>query len=95
MRGNFGGGSDIRKPGLRRQQEAALFELHGRHLAGVWRETYVVNAVLTIYLNFFVLIVPALKALALFVVLGVFAWKWFRPAAEQTGRGWRAGRGLL
>ncbi len=87
---------------------AALFALYGRHLTGVWRGAYVVNAVLALYLNFFVLIVqlflkvPALKTLAptqkeppfaiaqgaalgIFVVLGVFAWKRFRPAAVQTG----------
>ncbi len=40
------------------------------HLAGAWRKTYVVTAVLALYLNVFVLIVqlfmkvPALKALA-------------------------------
>ncbi|HTJ79253.1 MAG TPA: hypothetical protein VL357_09670 [Rariglobus sp.] len=82
----------------------AVLALYGRHLAGAWRGTYVVNAVLALYLNVFVLIVqlflkvPALKALAptqkeppfaiaqgaallLFVVLGVLAWKRFRPAA--------------
>ncbi|MFA6287826.1 MAG: hypothetical protein WC661_10625 [Opitutaceae bacterium] len=85
----------------------ALFALYGRRLAGVWRGAYVVNAVLALYLNFFVLIVqlflkvPALKALAptqkeppfaiaqgaalgLFFVLGVLAWKRFRPAAAQA-----------
>lgn len=40
------------------------------HLAGVWRATYVISAMLALYFNFFVLIVlsfekvPALKALA-------------------------------
>ena len=86
----------------------ALFALYGRHLAGVWRGTYVVNAVLALYLNFFVLIVqlflkvPALKelaptqkeppfaiaqgaALGLFTVLGVLAWKRFRPVTAQAG----------
>ena len=86
----------------------ALFALYGRRLAGAWRGTYVINAVLALYLNFFVLIVqlflrvPALKTLAptqkeppfaiaqgaalgMFVVLGVLAWKRFRPAAVQTG----------
>jgi len=42
----------------------------GRHLAGAWRRTYAITAVLALYLNVFVLIaqlfmkVPALKALA-------------------------------
>ncbi len=40
------------------------------HLEGTWRSTYVITAVLSLYFNFFVLIVqsfekvPALKALA-------------------------------
>jgi uncharacterized membrane protein SirB2 len=48
----------------------AIFARYGRGLAGAWRRTYVVNAVISLYLNFFVLIaqlfmkVPALKALA-------------------------------
>jgi hypothetical protein len=48
----------------------ALFALYGRHLAGPWRRTYAITAVLALYLNFFVLIVqlfrkvPALKVLA-------------------------------
>lgn len=48
----------------------AIFALYGRGLAGAWRRTYVVSAVLSLYLNVFVLIaqlfmkVPALKALA-------------------------------
>jgi hypothetical protein len=47
-----------------------LYALYFRHLAGAWRLTYVVGAVLSLYLNFFVLIVqafqkvPALKTLA-------------------------------
>jgi hypothetical protein len=48
----------------------AIFALYGRSLAGAWRKTYVVSALLAFYLNVFVLIaqlfmkVPALKALA-------------------------------
>lgn len=48
----------------------ALFALNGRQLAGGWRSTYVVSAMIALYLNVFVLIfqlfdkVPALKALA-------------------------------
>ncbi len=48
----------------------AIFALYRRQLAGGWRRTYVITAVLALYLNFFVLIVqlfekvPALKALA-------------------------------
>jgi len=46
------------------------FALYARGLAGAWRGTYVVGAVLALYFNFFVLIaqafrkVPALKAIA-------------------------------
>jgi hypothetical protein len=48
----------------------AIFAFYGRGLAGAWRRTYVVSAVISLYLNVFVLIaqlfmkVPALKALA-------------------------------
>jgi hypothetical protein len=47
----------------------AIFALYGRGLAGAWRRTYVVSAVIALYLNVFVLIaqlfmkVPALKVL--------------------------------
>lgn len=47
-----------------------LFALYGKKLAGGWRTTYVITAVLALYLNFFVLIVqmfekvPPLHALA-------------------------------
>jgi len=47
----------------------ALFALYGRHLAGRWRNVYVVTAVAALYLNVFVLViqsfikVPALHAL--------------------------------
>jgi hypothetical protein len=47
-----------------------VYALYMKHLAGAWRSTYAVTAVLALYLNFFVLIaqmfmkVPALKALA-------------------------------
>jgi hypothetical protein len=49
---------------------ATLFARYRRHLAGTWRWIYAVSAVLSLYLNFFVLIaqafakVPALKAMA-------------------------------
>jgi hypothetical protein len=48
----------------------AIFALYGRSLAGAWRRTYVVSAVMALYLNVFVLIVQlfekvhALRALA-------------------------------
>ncbi|MEY2605314.1 MAG: hypothetical protein QOH31_3130 [Verrucomicrobiota bacterium] len=48
----------------------AIFARYGRHLAGAWRRTYVISAVLALYFNVFVLIaqtfqkVPALKAIA-------------------------------
>ena len=48
----------------------ALIALYGGHLAGGWRGTWVITAILAQYLNFFVLIVqsfekvPALHALA-------------------------------
>ena len=48
----------------------AIFARYGRHLAGAWRRTYVVTAMIALYLNVFVLIVqlfqkvPALKAMA-------------------------------
>lgn len=48
----------------------AIFALYGRSLAGRWRATYVITAVMAQYLNVFVLVfqlfvkVPALRALA-------------------------------
>jgi hypothetical protein len=48
----------------------ATFALYGRQLSGVWRPIYTVTAMLSLYLNVFVLIVqaflkiPPLKALA-------------------------------
>ena len=48
----------------------AIFARYARHLAGSWRKTYVITAVLALYLNCFVLVVqlfekiPALHALA-------------------------------
>jgi len=48
----------------------AVYARYGRHLAGAWRKTYVIGAVIALYLNVFVgivqafLKVPALKALA-------------------------------
>jgi hypothetical protein len=48
----------------------AIYGLYGRHLAGVWRKTYAINAMIALYLNVFVLVaqlfdkVPALKVLA-------------------------------
>jgi hypothetical protein len=48
----------------------AVFALYGRRLAGIWRGIYVVTAMLSLYLNVFVLViqsflkVPTLHALA-------------------------------
>jgi hypothetical protein len=48
----------------------AILARYGCHLAGAWRRTYVISAVLALYFNVFVLIaqtfqkVPALKAIA-------------------------------
>ncbi|HEV2155783.1 hypothetical protein [Bradyrhizobium sp.] len=48
----------------------ASFALYGKHLSGYWRTIYVVTALISLYLNVFVLViqtflkVPALKALA-------------------------------
>jgi hypothetical protein len=48
----------------------ALFALYAKHLAGGWRRTYVLTAIIALYLNVFVLVaqlfdkVPALKELA-------------------------------
>jgi hypothetical protein len=48
----------------------AAIALYGGHLSGAWRGTYVIDAALSLYFNFFVLIaqlfnkVPALKAIA-------------------------------
>jgi hypothetical protein len=81
----------------------AILARYVRRLAGAWRRTYVITAVIALYFNLFVLIaqafmkVPALKAmaptqseppfvaaqlvaLALFVVLGIFAASRFRNA---------------
>jgi len=35
----------------------AIFARYGRHLAGLWRRTYAITAVIALYLNVFVLIV--------------------------------------
>jgi Na+/H+ antiporter NhaC len=48
----------------------ALIALYAKHLSGAWRRTYVITAVIALYLNVFVLVaqlflkVPVLKALA-------------------------------
>ena len=48
----------------------AIFARYSRHLAGGWRRTYVISAVIALFLNVFVLVVqlfekvPALKAMA-------------------------------
>jgi hypothetical protein len=48
----------------------AIFARYARNLAGAWRKTYVISAVLALYLNVFVFVVqaflkiPALKAIA-------------------------------
>jgi hypothetical protein len=47
-----------------------IYALYGKHLAGAWRKTYAITAMIALYPNVFVLIaqlfmkVPALKALA-------------------------------
>ena len=49
---------------------AAIYALYLRRLSGVWRKVYVINALIALYLNFFVLVAqlfqktPALKELA-------------------------------
>ena len=49
---------------------AAIYALYLRRLSGVWSKVYVINALIAIYLNFFVLVAqlfqktPALKELA-------------------------------
>jgi hypothetical protein len=49
----------------------ALFARYGRNMAGAWRRAYVITAMISLYLNVFVLVaqlfmkVPALKSLAL------------------------------
>jgi len=42
----------------------ALFALYGKHLAGAWRATYVVTAVISLYLNVFVLLVQSFLKVA-------------------------------
>jgi hypothetical protein len=48
----------------------AILARYGRHLAGIWRSTYVVASMIALYLNVFVLVVqlfqkvPALKTMA-------------------------------
>jgi len=48
----------------------ATFALYAKHLSGLWRPVYAITAVLSLYLNVFVLLVqsfmkiPSLKALA-------------------------------
>lgn len=48
----------------------AIYALYGRHLAGGWRRTYAIMAMIALYLNVFVLVaqlfdkVPSLRALA-------------------------------
>lgn len=48
----------------------ALYALYGQHLRGAWRRVYLINALIALYLNSFVLVaqffqkIPALKALA-------------------------------
>jgi hypothetical protein len=76
----------------------AILARYALHLAGVWRRFYVVNVVIALYLNVFVLIVqlflkvPSLKEmaptqlvfLALFVVLALAAASRFRDAQLRT-----------
>ncbi len=89
----------------------AIAARYALHMAGTWRATYVVSAVLSLYLNVFVLVaqifmkVPAAHALAptqkeppflvaelvvmaIFVVLGFFALKKFRPDQVATTPAW-------
>ncbi len=89
----------------------AIIARYARHMAGAWRSIYVVNAILALYLNVFVLVaqifmkVPAAHALAptqkeppfliaqlvvmaIFIVLGVFAVKKFRPDQAATTAAW-------
>lgn len=46
----------------------AIYARYAHHLAGIWRQTYVITAAIALYLNFLVLIVqsfqkvPVLKA---------------------------------
>lgn len=48
----------------------AIYAIYGRHLAGGWRRTYAIMAMIALYLNVFVLVaqlfdkVPSLRALA-------------------------------
>jgi hypothetical protein len=42
----------------------ALFALYGKHLAGTWRAMYVVTAVISLYLNVFVLVVQSFLKVA-------------------------------
>ncbi len=72
----------------------AILARYSRHLAGGWRRTYVISAVIALYLNVFVLIVqlfekvptqsePPFKitqvvVMAVFVVLGILAVRGFR-----------------
>jgi hypothetical protein len=39
----------------------AIFALYARHMAGAWRGTYVITAMLALYFNFFVLIVQSFE----------------------------------
>ena len=75
----------------------AMIALYSKHLAGPWRTTYVVSAVIALYLNVFVGVVQTFEkvpsfvampklapvfqivTLLLFIVLGYFAVKRFRP----------------
>jgi hypothetical protein len=43
----------------------ALFALYGKHLSGIWRPIYTVTAVLSLYLNVFVLVVQAFLKISL------------------------------
>jgi hypothetical protein len=84
----------------------ALFALYVRRLAGAWRGTWVVCAVIGLYLNVFVAVAQAFQklpplhdlapngteppfavaqglTLVLFVVLGVIAFRRFKPATAS------------
>lgn len=42
---------------LLRSRPVAVLSLYGKHLSGIWRPIYVVRAMMSLYLNVFVLIV--------------------------------------
>jgi hypothetical protein len=88
---------------------AAIAARYSFHLSGGWRRTYVLGAVLGLYLNVFVAVVQSfekisalhalaptqseppfaiaqLLVLAIFIVVGVLAWKRFRATPALAAR---------